>query len=160
MFVFLCILTFVKSASEFSVIRTMWILLTAEPRGVLWLPALSRRCVSEGQCGRETEPSRCSQAAGSHAPSPCYWVGWPRARGLTPLCLNFFLFINLFIYFWLRWVFVAARGLSLVAESRAALRHGVRASHCGGFSCCGAQALGAQASVVVACGLSSCGARA
>ena len=25
--------------------------------------------------------------------------------------------INLFIYFWLRWVFVAARGLSLVAES-------------------------------------------
>ena len=33
-------------------------------------------------------------------------------------------------------------------------------SHCGGFSCCGAQALGAWASVVVACGLSSCGSRA
>ena len=32
-----------------------------------------------------------------------------------------------------------------------------RASHCGGLSCCGAWALGAQASVVVACGLSSCG---
>ena len=31
-----------------------------------------------------------------------------------------------------------------------------RPSHCGGFSC-GAQALSAQASVVVACGLSSCG---
>ena len=29
----------------------------------------------------------------------------------------FVLFINLFIYFWLRWVFVAARGLSLVAAS-------------------------------------------
>ena len=27
--------------------------------------------------------------------------------------------INLFVYFWLRWVFVAARGLSLVAESGA-----------------------------------------
>ena len=27
------------------------------------------------------------------------------------------------------------------------------ASHCSGFSCCGAQALGTQASVVVACGL-------
>ena len=34
----------------------------------------------------------------------------------------------------------------------AALRCGVRASHCGGFSCCGA-----RASVVVARGLSSCG---
>ena len=49
---------------------------------------------------------------------------------------------------------------------------GVRASHCGGFSCCGALALGAQASVVVVhrlricglwaleCRLSSCGAQA
>ena len=32
--------------------------------------------------------------------------------------------------------------------------------NCGGFSCCEAWALGAQASVVVARGLSSCGARA
>ena len=30
---------------------------------------------------------------------------------------------------------------------------GARASHCGGFSCCGARALGAWASVVVARGL-------
>ena len=29
----------------------------------------------------------------------------------------FLTFIYLFIYFWLRWVFVAARGLSLVAAS-------------------------------------------
>ena len=35
-----------------------------------------------------------------------------------------------------------------------------RASHCGGFSCCRARALGTQASVVVACRLSSCGSRA
>ena len=28
-----------------------------------------------------------------------------------------FLFINLFIYFWLRWVFIAARRLSLVVSS-------------------------------------------
>ena len=34
------------------------------------------------------------------------------------------------------------------------------ASHCGGFSCCRAQALGTQASVVVVCELSSCGLRA
>ena len=42
----------------------------------------------------------------------------------------------------------------------ATLRCGARASHCGGFSCCEARALGAQASVVVAHGLSSCGSRA
>ena len=42
----------------------------------------------------------------------------------------------------------------------ASLRCGARASHCGGFSCCRARALGAQASVVVARGLSSCGSRA
>ena len=34
------------------------------------------------------------------------------------------------------------------------------ASRCGGFSCCGAWALGAWASVVVARGVSSCGSRA
>ena len=38
----------------------------------------------------------------------------------------------------------------------ATLPCGARASHCGGFSCCGARALDARASVVVACGLSSC----
>ena len=37
------------------------------------------------------------------------------------------------------------------------LRCGAWASHCGGFSCCRAQALGMQASVVVAHRLSSCG---
>ena len=40
------------------------------------------------------------------------------------------------------------------------LRCSVWASHCGGFSCCGAWALGMWASVVVAHGLSSCGSRA
>ena len=50
--------------------------------------------------------------------------------------------------------------VSLVARAGATLRCGVRASHCGGFSCCGAQALGMRASVVVASGLSSCGSRA
>ena len=34
---------------------------------------------------------------------------------------------------------------------------GAQASHCSGFSCCGAWALGTWASVVVARGLSSCG---
>ena len=59
------------------------------------------------------------------------------------------------IFFWLRWVFVAACGLSLVAASR-----GYSLLWCGGFSCCGAWALGAWASVVVAHRLSICGSRA
>ena len=44
---------------------------------------------------------------------------------------SFFKFfkINLFIYFWLRWVFVAARGLSLVAVSG-----GLSLLRCVGFS--------------------------
>ena len=58
-----------------------------------------------------------------------------------------------FFFFWLHWVFVAARGLSLVAAGGATLRCGARASHCGGFSCCGAWALGAA-------GFSSCGTQA
>ena len=63
--------------------------------------------------------------------------------------------ISFFIYFWLRWVFVAARGLSLVVVSR-----GYSSLRCTGFSCCGARALGMRASAVVARGLSSCGSRA
>ena len=52
-------------------------------------------------------------------------------------------------------------GLSLVAATGAYSSFcNARASHCGGFSYCGAWALGVRASVVVACGLSSCGSRA
>ena len=41
----------------------------------------------------------------------------------------FFFPINLFIYFWLRWVSIAARGLSLVAASE-----GYALLRCTGFS--------------------------
>ena len=60
----------------------------------------------------------------------------------------FFFLIDLFIYLWLRWVFVAAHGLSLVEESGSC-----SSLWRAGFSCCRAQALGPQASVVVARGL-------
>ena len=60
--------------------------------------------------------------------------------------MHFFKLIN---YFWLHWVFVAACGLFFSCSAWA--------SHCGGFSCCGARAVGARASVVAARGLSSCG---
>ena len=66
----------------------------------------------------------------------------------------------LFIYLWLCWVFVAVRGLSLVVASGGYSSLWCVASYCGGFSCCGAQALGAWASVAVARGLSSCGSQA
>ena len=69
---------------------------------------------------------------------------------LKAILLYFFFFFNL-IYFWLRWVSVAARGLF---SSCCCLRCGARASHCGGLSCSGARALGTRASVVVAHGLS------
>ena len=52
------------------------------------------------------------------------------------------------------------RAFSSYSEQGATLHCGALASHCGGFSCCGARALGTWASVVVACGLSSCGSRA
>ena len=47
------------------------------------------------------------------------------------------------MYFWLCWVFVAAHRLSLDVAAGAPLLCGAQASHCGVFSCCGAQAPGA-----------------
>ena len=63
------------------------------------------------------------------------------------------LLLLLFIYFWLCWVFVAAHVFSSC---------GARASHHGGVSSYGAQALGLEgfsscSSGVLECGLSSCG---
>ena len=74
-------------------------------------------------------------------------------------------FIYLFVYL-ICLLFLAVLGLHCctrafqLRRARAALRCGARASHCGGFSCCRAQALGARASVVVVRELSSCGSRA
>ena len=85
-------------------------------------------------------------------------VKWDnKGEALIPLdeCLVFFLihFIYLFIYFWLWWVFVAARGLSLVAASggysswrytgfslRWLLLLQSTGSRCAGFSRCGSLA--------------------
>ena len=79
--------------------------------------------------------------------------------------LFFYKFIYFYLFvFWLRWVFVAARGLSLVVARGTTLYCSARASHCGGFSLlwstgsrhtgfssCASQALERR--------LSSCGAR-
>ena len=79
--------------------------------------------------------------------------------------LSFFFLFNLFIYFWLRWVFIAECGLSLVAASggysslrcagfslRWLLLLWSTGSRRVGFSSCGSWALERR--------LSSCGARA
>ena len=71
----------------------------------------------------------------------------------------FFFFFNLFIFCCVGSSLPPAGFLQLRWVG-APLRCGARASHCGGFSCCGARALGAWASVVVARGLSSCGSQA
>ena len=73
----------------------------------------------------------------------------------------FFFFLIYFIY-----LFLSALGLLCCARAfsscgeRGLLGYGAQASHCRGFSPCGAQALGTRASVVVAHGLSSCGSQA
>ena len=80
---------------------------------------------------------------------------------LCVVCIFLFPFFKKINYFWLHWVFVAARGLSLVAVERGLLF----VVMCGlliavASLCCGAWVLGARASVVVAHGLRSCGLRA
>ena len=83
-----------------------------------------------------------TRAMAVKAPSPNHWT-------TRESVFFFFNLFYLFIYFWLRLVFVAVHGLSLVAASGLLI---AVASHCG------ARALGTRASVVVACRLSSCGA--
>ena len=63
----------------------------------------------------------------------------------------YFIFFNLF--FGCVGSLLLRAGFLWLQRVRATLRCGARASHCGGFSCCGAQAVGAWASVVVAHGL-------
>ena len=75
----------------------------------------------------------------------------------------FIFFKNLFIYLFIFGCIVSSllcTGLLQLQQAGATLCCDAWASHCSGFSCCGAWALGAQPSVVVACGLRSCGTRA
>ena len=68
-------------------------------------------------------------------------------------------FKYLFIYFWLWWVLLLLRLFSSCGKWGLLSSGSAWASHRGGFFCHGARALGAQASVVVARGCSSCGSR-
>ena len=70
---------------------------------------------------------------------------------------SFFVVVGFFKYLFI-YLVLAVLGLRCCAQAFSSCS--AWASHCGGFSCCGAQTLGAQSSVVVACGLSSCGSQA
>ena len=87
--------------------------------------------------------------------SPADWVK-DLNGSLRDIFLNIF---YLFIFGCARSFFLCIGFLSLWWAG-AILHCGTWASHCGDFSCCGAHALGAQASVGTAHGLSSCGSQA
>ena len=66
----------------------------------------------------------------SHVKEKKNWLGLEAPHNLlSKWDLFFFFLINLFIFFWRHWVFVAARGLSLVATSE-----GYPLLRCAGFS--------------------------
>ena len=80
---------------------------------------------------------------------------------------NNFFYIYIYIYIYIFFFFFDCVGSSLLCagflqlwRAGATLCCGVQTSHCSGFSCCRARALGTQASVVVARRLSSCGSQA
>ena len=69
-------------------------------------------------------------------------------------------FFNIFIIFGCVGSSLLRTGFLQLWREGATLHCCARASHCCGFSCCGARALGTWVSVAVARGLSSCGSRA
>ena len=73
--------------------------------------------------------------------------------------MRFFFKFYLFIFGCIGSLLLCAGFLQL-RRAGATLCCSAQASHCGGFSCCRARALGVRTSVVVAHGLSSCGSRA
>ena len=75
------------------------------------------------------------------------------AVSLPQQSLPIFLFIYLFIFLDVLGLRCCVRAFLQLQRAGATLPCGAQASHCGGFSCCRAWALGARASVVVAHGL-------
>ena len=75
------------------------------------------------------------------------------------VCYYYFILFYLFILGCVGSLLLHAGFLQL-GQAGATLPCAAWASHCSGFSCHGAQAVGTRASVVVACGLSSCGSQA
>ena len=65
--------------------------------------------------------------------------------------LGGWLFVAYVLFYpWLCWVLLAVQAFSGCGRRGLLSSCGAGASHCGGFSCCGAWALGTRASVVMA----------
>ena len=61
----------------------------------------------------------------------------------------FFFFREVFIYLWLCWIFIVAQSFPSLSEQELTTSScPARASHRSGFSCCGAQTLGAWTSML------------
>ena len=75
----------------------------------------------------------------------------------TVMLFSFFFFKLIYFIFGCVGSSLLCAGFLYLWQAGATLRCGTWASHCGGFSCCRAQALGTWASVVVVQRLSSCG---
>ena len=99
----------------------------------------------KGECGRISEESLCLVLLPEHS-------GWEGGRA-------YYLFVCLFVCLILVYLFLAVLGLHCCTQTFSSCgEQGLLfIALCGDFSCCGAQALGVQASVVVAHRLSSCG---
>ena len=83
----------------------------------------------------------------------------PNKNSLRVFVCLFVCFIYLFIFGCVGSSLLRAGFLQL-RQAGATLHCGAQVSHCGGFSCCGAWALGTWASVAAAHRLSSCGSQA
>ena len=70
--------------------------------------------------------------------------------------VHMFVYICVCVCLHVCWVFTAAQDFLQLWWAGSTLRCDLRASHCSGFSCCGAWALGTQASVVTSHWLSCC----
>ena len=88
-----------------------------------------------------------------------YWFCWHDCIFFLIYFIYLFILAALGLLIYLIYLFCCA-GFLYLRRAGATLRCGAWASHCGGFSCCGAWSLGAWVSVVVARRLSSCGAPA
>ena len=114
------------------------------------LPQVARTTLGLRHCGYTVVPSLAGCELTCH--------GWP-CRVPLRFSTSHFFFFNKFLFIY---VFIfGCVGSSLLRAGFLELRRegttlccSARASHCGGFSCCRARALGPQASVVVAHGLS------
>ena len=85
----------------------------------------------------------------------CVNVKYCYLNSLRAFKIFVYIYIYIFIYLWLCWVFTDVQTSSSFDEQGLLSSCGVRASHCGGLSCCGARALGHVGLNAVVHGLSS-----